>query len=353
VLSKASFYAAVATIVLLAPSESHAGVSVGPAQQVTVQPRAETSLDELKNLYQRPTALKFPADNPYTPEKAALGKNLFFDSRLSAANLLSCSSCHNPAFSWSDGQPKGIGHGMNVLGRRSPSILDAGFGAIFMWDGRAGSLEEQALGPIQAAVEMNLPLEVLIGRLGETKEYTSIFAKVFPGEGITPQAIGKAIATYERMVASGRAPFDDWIDGDEKAISEAAKKGFTLFNGKARCSSCHSEWRFTDDSFHDTGLPSNDVGRGKFLPDVIKMQYAFKTPGLRDVARRPAFMHDGSLRTIRAVIDHYNDGGIERASRADAVVPLGLSAQEKDDLIAFLETLSGSNSITVIPQLPR
>ena len=352
-LSKASFYAAVATIVLLAPSESHAGVSVGPAQQVTVQPRAETSLDELKKLYQRPTALKFPADNPYTPEKAALGKNLFFDSRLSAANLLSCSSCHNPAFSWSDGQPKGIGHGMNVLGRRSPSILDAGFGAIFMWDGRAGSLEEQALGPIQASVEMNLPVEDLIRRLKESQEYPALFDRAFPGEGITPQTIGKAIATYERLVVSSPAPFDHWINGDERAIPDSAKRGFVLFNGKGRCSECHSEWRFTDDSFHDIGLPDGDIGRGKFLPDVIKAQHAFKTPGLRDIARRSAYMHDGSLRTLRAVIDHYNDGGVSRPSRADAVLPLGLSAQEKDDLIAFMETLSGSNSSTVVPQLPR
>ena len=351
--SKAVLRAGLAFATLFWVAESQGAALVGPSYQGAAPQQAAVSLADLKKLYRRPTTISFPADNPYTPDKMALGKKLFFDPRLSAANILSCGSCHNPAFGWSDGQPKAVGHGMNVLERRSPAILDAAFGTIFMWDGRANSLEEQALGPIQAAVEMNLPLEVLIGRLGETKEYTSIFAKVFPGEGITPQAIGKAIATYERMVASGRAPFDDWIDGDEKAISEAAKKGFTLFNGKARCSSCHSEWRFTDDSFHDTGLPSNDVGRGKFLPDVIKMQYAFKTPGLRDVARRPAFMHDGSLRTIRAVIDHYNDGGIERASRADAVVPLGLSAQEKDDLIAFLETLSGSNSITVIPQLPR
>jgi cytochrome c peroxidase len=353
VLSKASFHVAVAITLLLATSESHGGASVGAAQQVSVQPRAEATLDELKKLYRRPVTLNFPADNPYTPEKAALGKNLFFDSRLSAANLLSCSSCHNPAFSWSDGQPKGIGHGMNVLGRRSPSILDAGFGAIFMWDGRAGSLEEQALGPIQASVEMNLPLEVLLSRLKESPEYPALFDKAFPGEGIKPETIGKAIATYERLVVSSPAPFDSWINGDEWAIPESAKRGFVLFNGKGRCSECHSEWRFTDDSFHDIGLPDGDIGRGKFLPDVVKAQHAFKTPGLRDIARRGAYMHDGSMRTLRAVVDHYNDGGVDRPSRADAVLPLRLSGQEKDELVAFMETLSGSNNPTVIPQLPR
>ena len=143
---------------------------------------------------------------------------------------------------------------MKRLGRRSPTIINAAYGVIFMWDGRADSLEEQALGPIQADVEMAMPLEELLKRLKAINEYPPLFEAAFPGKGITAENIGKAIATYERTVISGRAPFDAWIDGDERAISDAAKRGFTLFNTKAECKECHSGWNFTDDSFHDIGL---------------------------------------------------------------------------------------------------
>src|SRR6267378_2506896 len=139
--------------------------SVGKSVTTKVKKEPVASAQELKAQYRRPTSIPFPRNNPYTIEKIALGKKLYFDTRLSIANLLSCASCHNPAYGWGDGQPKGVGHGMKQLGRRSPSIVNAAFGQIFMWDGRAGSLEEQALGPIQANVEMNLPIDKLMERL--------------------------------------------------------------------------------------------------------------------------------------------------------------------------------------------
>src|SRR5712691_6323505 len=313
----------------------------------------DASIAKLKAEYRRPDSIPFPKDNPYTTAKAALGKKLYFDTRLSAANVLSCASCHSPAYGWGDGQPKGVGHGMKQLGRRSPSIVNAAFGQIFMWDGRAGSLEEQALGPIQANVEMNLPIDKLMERLKGISGYAPMFEAAFPNEGIKPETVAKAIATYERTVVSARAPFDSWIDNNERAISDEAKRGFTLFNTKATCVKCHSGWNFTDDSFHDIGLASDDVGRGKFLPSIVKMKHAFKTPGLREITRRGPFMHDGSLATLEAVVEHYDKGGIERPSRSELIKPLGLTAQEKKDLVAFMQTLTSDGEPTTIPVLPR
>jgi cytochrome c peroxidase len=332
--------------------ESQAAV-VGTPRKTELAKPPESSVDQLKALYRRPGTIPFPKDNPYTVEKAALGKKLYFDTRLSGANVQSCASCHSPGFAWGDGLAKGVGNQMKVLGRRSPTIVNAAFGQIFMWDGRAGSLEEQALGPIQADVEMNLPLDHLMARLKAVPEYKTMFDAAFPNEGITPAAVGKAIATYERTVVSGHAPFDAWIEGNEKAVSEEAKRGFALFNGKAQCHLCHSGWNFTDDSFHDIGLKDGDIGRGKQMPQVIKMQHAFKTPGLREIARRGPYMHDGSMATLDAVIEHYDHAGVNRASRSDLIKPLALTAQEKADLVAFMKTLTSDVDPTTVPVLPR
>jgi cytochrome c peroxidase len=326
---------------------------VGETRKVEIAQRSDPTIDQLRVEYRRPKFIPFPKDNPYTLEKASLGKKLFFDTRLSAANLLSCATCHNPAYGFGDGQPTGVGHGMKALGRRSPTIINAAYGLVFMWDGRAGSLEEQALGPIRADVEMNLPLDQLLERLKSIPEYGPLFEAAFPNQGIVPDAIAKAIATYERTVVSGRAPFDEWIDGDDKAISEEAKRGFLSFNTKAKCSSCHSGWNFTDDSFHDIGLPSEDIGRGKFLPEVLKMERAFKTPGLREITRRGPYMHDGAVKSLEAVVAHYVKGGIERPSRSELMKPVALSAQEQSDLIVFMKTLTSRVDPTAIPVLPR
>jgi cytochrome c peroxidase len=327
---------------------------VGETRQIVVAPQSAKQIDALKADYKRPDAIPFPKENPYTPEKLALGKRLYFDTRLSASNLLSCASCHSPAFGWGDGLATGIGHGMLPLKRRSPTIINAAWGQVFMWDGRAETLEQQALGPIQAEVEMNLPIERLMERLEVIAEYKPLFAAAFPVEGMSPVAIAKAIATYERIIISDQAPFDQWIEGnDEGAISEEAKRGFVLFNTKGLCSSCHSGWNFTEDSFHDIGLPSSDIGRGKFLPHIEKMQHAFKTPGLREIDRRGPYMHDGSLATLESVVEHYDRGGGDRPSKSALMRPLGLSTQEKADLVAFMRTLTSALDPTTVPILPR
>jgi cytochrome c peroxidase len=326
---------------------------IGETRHLEVEQKLVAGLDTMKSQYRRPTSIPFPKDNPYTPEKLALGKKLYFDTRISASSAQSCASCHSPAFGFADGLPVGVGFGMAQLGRHSPTIINAAWGAIFMWDGRLANLEEQALGPIQSPGEMNMPIDQLLKRLDTIPEYKPLFAAAFPGEAMDSRTLAKAIATYERTVVSQRAPFDDWIEGNEGAISEEAKRGFALFNTKAQCSSCHEGWNFTNDGFQDIGLPSDDVGRGKFMPGVVKMQYAFKTPGLREISRRSPYMHDGSLATLEQVVEHYDKGGVERPSRADLMKPLSLSPQERSDLVAFLKTLTSELGPTAVPVLPR
>jgi cytochrome c peroxidase len=204
----AAFMTATAAVILCGvPAQLSGQAVVGVTSQVPVQAQAVKQIDALKAEYKRPSTIPFPKDNPYTPAKLALGKRLYFDTRLSAGNLLSCASCHSPAFGWGDGLEKGVGHGMLQLNRRSPTILNAAWGQVFMWDGRADTLEEQALGPIQAAVEMNLPIDRLLARLAAIAEYTPLFAAAFPNENMSPTTLAKAIATYERMVISAQAPF--------------------------------------------------------------------------------------------------------------------------------------------------
>ena len=352
----ASIGLAVSTITIAALGFTSLGFGaalVGETKQITLQPQAAPGTDALKALYRRPATIPFPKDNTYTPEKAALGKKLYFDTRISVTSAQSCGSCHSPSFGWGDGLAVGVGYGMQKLGRHSPTVVNAAWGGIFMWDGRLATLEEQALGPIQAASEMNMPLEQLMNRLGSIPEYKPLFVRIFPEEGMTPKTLAKAIATYERTVVSERAPFDAWIDGDGKAISEEAKRGFVVFNGKAQCAACHEGWNFTNDGFQDIGLPSDDVGRAKFVPGVIKMEHAFKTPGLREIARRSPYMHDGSLATLELVVEHYDHGGVDRPSRSDIMRPLGLTAQEKSDLVAFLKSLTSNLAPTAAPVLPR
>jgi cytochrome c peroxidase len=328
-----------------------AGVALrsGQAAHASAEPYARFLAD-----YQRPAALPFPADNTHTVEREELGKALFFDPRLSGSEWISCASCHNPALSWGDGLPRAIGHGMKVLGRRTPTILNLAWADSLFWDGRAGSLEEQALGPIQAEGEMNLPLDQMVGKLAAIPGYREMFAKAYPGEGVTKETIAKAIATFERTAVSAQAPFDKWVAGDAAAISESAKRGFVVFNEQARCSQCHSGWRFTDDSFHDIGVVTDDAGRGALLKDIPVMQSAFKTPTLRNADGRQPYMHNGSVATLEDVVELYNRGGLaKRASLSPEIRPLNLSAEQKQDLVAFLKTLTSRDAPVVVPVLPR
>ncbi len=304
--------------------------------------------------YARPAAIPYPEGNRPTFARAELGRVLFFDPRLSGSNFIACASCHNPGFSWSDPLPKAIGHGMNELGRRTPSILNLAWGGLYFWDGRAESLEAQAMGPITAPGEMNQSAAELVAELGAIPGYAPLFAAAYPGEGITTDTISKALATFQRGVVSGEAPFDRWVAGDERAVSTAGKRGFRLFEGKAQCATCHSGWRFTDDSFYDIGVVGDDRGRGALIEDIEVLQYAFRTPGLRNTARRAPYGHNGSEKTLADVIELYDMGGrVKRPSLSPEIRPLHLTAAEKSDLLAFLDTLTSADAPTSIPELPR
>ena len=307
-----------------------------------------------KGLFRRPADVPHPANNPPSLARIELGKALFFDPRLSGSNAISCASCHNPAFSWGDALPKGLGHGSKPVGRRTPTILNTAFAELLFWDGRAESLEQQALGPISAPGEMNLPADQLVAKLKSIRGYEAMFEAAYPREGITEQTIGKAIAAFERTVISGRAPFDAWIEGEEHAISESAKRGFDLFNTKASCVKCHSGWNLTDHGFHDIGVAGDDLGRGKLLPEIEAVRHAFKTPTLRNVDHRGPYLHDGSERTLEDVVLFYNRGGaVKRASVSTDVKALNLDRSEVEDICNFLRTLTSDDRPVSIPRLPN
>jgi cytochrome c peroxidase len=304
--------------------------------------------------HRRPEGIEFPEDNQFTAERELLGRTLFFDPRLSGSNFISCATCHNPGFSWGDGLPTAIGDGMNVLGRRTPTVLNLAWAGALFWDGRSESLEDQCLGPIRSTAEMNQPLDELVKELRAIEEYGDLFERAYPGEGISERTIARAIATYERTIVSATAPFDRWVERDERAVSEEAKRGFLVFSTKAACTECHSGWRFTDDSFHDIGVETDDVGRAAQFPEVPLMKHAFKTPTLRNVDRRYPYMHNGSEKTLRDTIELYDLGGrARRPSLSPLIKPLQLTQAEMDDLEAFLRTLTSADPAAQIPAMPR
>jgi cytochrome c peroxidase len=314
---------------------------------------ATTNPDQrsLRDSYRRP-ATPYPSDDPYSEAKALLGRMLFFDRNLSGARTLSCASCHNPSLSWADGRARAKGE--KTLPLRTPTLLAIAWIPVLGWDGKFHDLETVAFGPITSPDNMNLPEDVLIRRLSATPAYKMAFSATFNDGAVTRHNIELALATFERSIVPQEAPFDRWVAGDETAIGAAAKRGFVLFNGKAHCAACHSGYAFSDGSFHDIGSArGHDLGRGRLFPTSIALQYAFKTPTLRDVARRAPYMHDGSVATLRDVIALYDRGGIVRPSRSPEIAPLGLSAGEKSDLVAFLNTLTSLPAPGTIGAAPR
>jgi cytochrome c peroxidase len=304
--------------------------------------------------YRRPAAIPFPSSNPYSEAKSALGEMLFFDPLLSRSRTRSCATCHNPSLSWGDGLSHAIGEDPKGLPLRTPTLIDVAFTEPLGWDGKFKDLESVAFGPITSPANMNLTESELIARLSAIPAYIDAFAHAFGDGAVTRPRIEAALATFERTIIAGQSPFDQWIMGDKTAISAAAKRGFQIFNGKARCSTCHSGPSFTDGSFQDIGIAKDDdVGRGRLFPTSEKLRYAFKTPTLRDVARRAPYMHDGSVATLEDVIELYDKGGIDRPSRSPSIRPLSLTASEKTDLVAFLQALTASSPVAAFPRLPR
>lgn len=297
--------------------------------------------------------VQHPKDNLPTPEKIALGKQLYFDGRLSADNKVSCASCHDPAKGFSNGDQFATGVEGKKGGRNSPTVINTAYQKFQFWDGRAKTLEEQALGPIQNPIEMNLTLEAAVAKLNGIEGYKSQFKAVF-GTDVTADGIGKAIAAYERTVLSGDAPYDKFKAGDKTALSESAQRGMKLFFGKANCSACHAGPNFTDNGFHNIGVPGTDAGR-EAISKSVGDKGAFKTPTLREIARTAPYMHDGSMKTLEEVVAHYNKGGTPHDQLDEEIFPLKLTPEQVADLVAFMKDglASASYPAHTAPELPK
>jgi cytochrome c peroxidase len=339
----------------LAPALRFFLIAIGvlAAHQCLAQEMSATSFAAERQLFRLPSEIPAPPENLPNPERVELGKMLFFDPRLSGSNWISCASCHNPLLGWSDGLPTGVGDGMRALGRKTPSLVNSGFNTINMWDGRAPTLEAQAWTPMLDSAEMHGSQEAILVKLKAIPGYVTAFEKAYPGEGITKETIGKAIASFERTIISRDSPFDRWVAGEDSALSDSAKRGFALFTGKANCTACHQGSNFTDQGFHNLGLKgSADPGRFAIVPVRIS-RGAFKTPTLRDVTLTAPYMHNGAYRTLDEVIDHYDRGGDAKENLDPNMRPLGLTDQEKRDLVEFLKGLTGKQQPVVLPRLPQ
>jgi cytochrome c peroxidase len=312
------------------------GALIGGAAAFDTEP----DLAVLKAKFRRPDAIPFPASNPYSAEKRALGERLFHDKRLSADGSIACATCHDRAKGFSDGRVTAIGVPGRPLARHTPTLWNLAWTGPSFWDGRARSLEEQVAGPIIAPDEMAQPIEKLVARLAADRDYARAFAKAFPDDpDISEANLKKAIATYERTLVSPPTRFDRWAAGEGDALSSREVEGFRLFVGKAGCANCHAGWAFTDYAFYDIGLPSEDRGRGAVLR-LEQAEYAFKTPSLREVGRRAPYMHDGSLTTLADVVRHYADGIVDRPTLPPDLRRGKLDEAEQTALLAFLDTLT-------------
>lgn len=295
--------------------------------------------------------------NPQTDAKVELGKQLYFDARLSADNTVSCASCHDPKKGWSNGEATAEGIDGQRGGRSAPTILNSAYHKFQFWDGRAGSLEEQALGPIANPIEMNLPVEEAVKRVAAIEGYKKQFETVFD-DGVTSENMGKAIAAFERTVLAGNSPYDRFKAGDESALSQKAQAGMKLFFGKANCSGCHAGSNLTDNGFHNLGVSflndEPDVGR-EALSKLGGDRGAFKTPSVRDIDRTAPYMHDGSLATLEDVVEYYNKGATPNEFLDEEIFPLKLSDEQKDAIVTFLKEGLTSDDYPMIeaPQLPK
>jgi cytochrome c peroxidase len=278
----------------------------------------------------------------WTPARAALGKLLFRDRRLSRDGTVACIDCHLPEKAFTDGKPKSIGVRGQLHRRNSPSLVNSGLTRTQGWDGRTTSLEAHVLGPLVNPVAMDLPIDEALRRLEADRTYTRAFMRAF-GRKPDKENLAAALSAYHRTLYSVDAPFDRYVSGHQSALSGAAERGLKLFGGKAMCSSCHAGTNFSDGAYHNIGIGigGTDIGRGKITGNAAE-NGAFRTPGLREVALTAPYMHDGSVESLEAVIDYYDRGGNPNPNLDPKMKPLGLTAQEKSDLVEFLKALSGT-----------
>ena len=360
--------------VMLLPWGAVARAQLGPGEEPFAGPKPLNQVGFPKELYD----WLIPADNPQTPAKVALGKELFFDTRLSEDDKESCATCHDPDKGFTDQLPTSMGIRAQLGQRNAPTVLNAVFNVLQFWDGREPSLEDQARDPILNPIEMGMksPDEV-VAKIGAIAEYRNQFNTVF-GQPPNYKDLARAIAAYERTQVAFDSPFDRFTAGDPSAISAQAKRGWAIFNGKGRCMSCHgtnpTQPLFTDNRFHNIGVSAHKSdfvplarkalalieqgGAGAQQLDRLAIQTdmsalgrflvtkdphdigAFRTMGLRNLLVTEPYFHDGSQATLWDTIDHYNKGGVQNPFLDGGIVPLGLTEPQIDDLVAFLATLT-------------
>ena len=343
------------------------------------------SSDEPYELNLPPDVLEpiIPEDNPLTRGKVVLGKKLYFDKRLSADDTVSCATCHDPKKGFTDGERVAVGIKGQKGARNSPTVLNTAFFDTQFWDGRALTLEEQAKQPITNPIEMGMPShDAVVEKISNISEYRTAFKTVFGTDSITIDQIAQAIASFERTLITFNSPFDRFIAGEDNAISASAKRGWELFQGKARCLTCHeftvSYPFFTDNLFHNIGVAMKDkdfgaLARKASSPDADPSALAheeasselgrylitkepkdigaFKTSGLRDIALTAPYMHDGSEPTLESVVEFYNKGGVPNPNLDGGIRPLNLSEEEKMDLVEFMKALTSDDLSDIVKNL--
>lgn len=295
-----------------------------------------------------------PADNPTTEEKAKLGRKLFFDPILSTDGTVSCASCHQPKHGFASPDPVAIGIGGRKGTRNAPSVLNRVFGKRFSWDGRDESLEQQMLGPLESELELGGNVELVIANLRKNETYVKSFHSVFgdgktksPVDAVTTENLAKAIACFERTLTTGNSKVDRFRASEYEALPKTARQGLWIFESRAGCWKCHSGSNLTDEEFHNTGVEhgkeNRDHGRFDHTKDD-KHKFQYKTPSLRDVEHTAPYMHDGSIKTLREVVEFYNKGGAPNDPTLDEKMrPLNLTEQEIDFLVDYLKALTGES----------
>ncbi|WHY86838.1 cytochrome c peroxidase [Neobacillus novalis] len=306
--------------------------------------------DYLRTKFEKLGLVPVPVENQVSEQKVVLGKMLFFDKRLSGNNEVSCITCHAVDKAFTDGRATAVGVDGREGQRNTPTVLNAAYYEKLFWDGRATSLEEQALGPIINPVEMDQDLDELVKELKDVPEYRRLFANAFQGE-ITTKHIAEALASYERTLIVNDTPFDHYLQGDNKALTTQEKLGMEIFVGKGSCITCHAGANFSDNDFDNLGINNGDLGRF-YVTDQEEDKGAFRSPQLRQLIYTAPYMHDGSMKTLEEVVKHYNEGKHVDQFTSEDFNPLNLSDKEQAALVAFLQSLSGKPIKIEEPKIP-
>ena len=300
--------------------------------------------------------LPVPADNPMTADKVELGKLLYFDTRLSKDGTISCASCHDPTTGWAENTPTSTGIDGQVGGANAPTVINSAYATSQFWDGRAASLEEQALGPIANPIEMGHQLDDVVNELNQIQGYKDRFQKVF-GTDVTTDGIAKAIAAFERTVLSGNSPYDKFEAGDETALNDTQRLGMEAFE-LANCSTCHAPPVFSNFRFINAGVGSDkdtpDEGRKAVTGKDTDMG-KFRVPHLRDVADTGPYFHDGSCATLEEAVALMAAGGKDNSNLSAMMKAAGnanLSEEDQKAIVEFLKALSGEYPVVEPPELP-